>query len=91
MTVLLAIYKEIKSIPDTTEAEKTLTMEIIQRLDHVTFGCFCEYPDMYTADVAKTYKEFRLRFRLEMEKRKMRDWQIKTGILFYEKECFDIF
>lgn len=73
MKVLLAIYKEIENIRDTKEAEKTLTMEIIRRLDHVTFGCFCEFPDTYTADVAKTYKEFRLRFELEVENRKMRD------------------
>lgn len=67
LELLKSIYQAIGEIKDTKFAEEILEDDLIKRLDHVTYGCCCEYPDEFKSQVEPTYNEFRLRFKLEFK------------------------
>lgn len=65
------IFLKIEKIGNTKNAEKLLGDSLIRRIDHVAFGCYCEYPDLFVVAVNKLYEAFRVRFDFKKLPRKM--------------------
>lgn len=65
--ILNAIFNAIKRLEDVKEK---LTEPLLLKIDHVSFGCRCEYPTSFESIVEPLYHEFRLRFELENPPRK---------------------
>lgn len=70
LNLLKAIFGAIEKISDVEKAKKMLTEKLILRLDHIAFGCTCEYPEDFGSSFQSIYKAFRLKFNYEATPRK---------------------
>lgn len=67
MILLKSIHNALKEMPIVKRDDKD--WPLIVRVDHVSFGCFCE--GFFDEEFGKIYGAFRLRFNFETKKRKL--------------------
>lgn len=70
VNLLKSIFGALEKISTEQKTEERLSKELILRLDHVAFGCSCEYPEAFRNSLGTMYKEFRFSFGLEVKPRK---------------------
>lgn len=51
---------------------KTELMELFNRIDHIAYGCYCEYPVAFKTNNQQLYTRFRSKFDFESTPRPMR-------------------
>lgn len=62
--ILMKIFEGIQTISTVEETEDILTKRLITKLDHISFGFFCEAPE-HLETFKDAYRQFRVRFGLE--------------------------
>lgn len=70
VNLLKSIFGALEKISDVKKAERMLSKELLLRLDHVAFGCFCEHPEAFRNSLESIYEAFRLKFNFEVKPRK---------------------
>lgn len=68
----MKIFEVILAMPPT-KVEEILTKELITKLDHTSFGFYCEAPEHFE-HVKGAYHQFRVRFELENPPIKIGKW-----------------